>query len=433
MLKRHKAFRFRAYPATAQVAQAEGWSRSLGWLWNIALEQRLLAYARPKCERRYPTAVDQQKELTELRTELPWLTAVPRNVCDHLLAELDAAWQRCFAGLAKQPRFKKRGRDVVNLYEPHPNCWRLEGQGDRKRKDKVRSKRDACRKAGYLHFPKIDGTIRLVVHRQLEGKPKTCALVRDGDQWFAVITCEITVTDPKPRPGPVVAVDRGIVHFGATSDGTYIPNPRFGEAAQKQVARAQRKLARKRKGSSNYNKQRACAARKMRKARRQRHHHLHVESSRLAKSHGVVVLENLNVAGMIRGNCARSIADVGWSMFGHFCRYKLDWSGGHLAEERAAYSSQECRVCSHVDAKSRRSQRLFVCTKCGHTENADVNAAKVLLNRYLTRANRSGLPVEGSVPPEGSLRSRKAGGKVVLRKVRRSSGSSARPRPLGLG
>ena len=398
----HKTFRYRVYPTLEQIATADRWSDALRCLWNLANEQRLIGLARERSERRYVTVFDQSKDLTELRSELPWLAEVPRNVSMQLLHELDHAWQRCFQKLADAPRWKCKSVDVVNLCEPHPKQWRLVGSA--------------------LHFPKL-GKIRAVVHRSLEGKPKTCTLVRDGDQWFASILCEIERPDPAPRTGPTVAIDRGIINFAGTSDGELIPGPQYLKASLKQLARAQRKAARRKKGSENRKKADRKVMRKHRKVRRQRAHFLHKESARYAKSHGVVVLEDLNIAGMLRGNCARGIADAGWSMFERMLRYKQDWSGGSVKLERAAYSSQECDFCGHVDAASRRGE-VFCCTKCGHRDHADINAAKVMLHR----ASRSVLPVEG-VLLEGALRSRKA--KVRLRTVR--SLASAKLRPLGRG
>ena len=387
-----KAFRYRVYPTREQIATANRWSAALRFLWNLANAQRLLGLAKERSERRYVTAFDQSRDLTELRSELPWLADVPRNVAMQLLHELDKAWQRCFKKRADAPRWKRKGVDVVNLCEPHPKGWKLS--------------------EATLHFPKL-GKIRAVVHRPLEGTPKTCTLVRDGDQWFASISCEVTIPDPAPRTEPIVAIDRGILNFAATSDGDLIPGQRYLEASLKQLRRAQRTVSRRKKGSKNRKKADRRVMRKHCKIRRQRHHFAHEKSAEYTKSHGVIVLEDLNVAGMMRGNCARGIADAGWSMFEQMARYKQDWSGGSVKLVRAAYSSQECFACEHVDAKSRQGA-VFCCTKCGHTDHADINAAKVLLRR----ANRSVLPVEGELL-EGTLRSRKV--KVGLRVPRRSS------------
>ena len=394
-----KAFRYRVYPTPAQVARLAQWESALRFLWNLALKQRKLGYARPRDERRFPTAFDQINELTELRAALPWLAEVPRNVSAQLLVELDKAWQRCFAKLARAPHWKRRDRDVLSFCEPHPKTWRIEGS--------------------IIRFPKL-GDLRAIVHRPLEGKPKTCTLKRDGDQWFVSIVCEVEIADSVLRTEPVVAIDRGIANFGATSDGDLIPNPRHLVASLRRLAHAQRTVSRRKKGSKNRERAKLRVVRIHREVKRQREHHLHVLSTRLAKSHGVVVLEKLNVAGMVRSNLGRSISDAGWSRFAEFLRYKLKWSGGSLEEVYAPYSSQTCSKCGHVNALSRRGPD-FCCTSCGHRDHADFNAAKVLLQRYKTRANRSGLPVEGS-PMLGTLRNRK---RIGLRVPRRPSESSA--------
>lgn len=394
MLQR-KAFRIRVYPTPRQEAQLVAWEAALRWLWNLANEQRLMALGRARDHRRYYTAFDQINELTELRAQAPWLAAVPRNVCAQLLVELDKAWQRCFGRLGRTPRWKRRGKDFLGLTEPHPKVWRLDGSS--------------------LRFPKL-GSLRAVVHRPLAGIPKICTLRREGDQWFASILCEIAAPDPAPRAAPLVAIDRGITSLLADSDGNLTENPKFYERAMKRLARAQRVVSRRKKGSKNREKANLRVMRFHRKVRRQREHVLHELSTSYAKSHGTVVVEKLNVRGMIRGRLSRSIADAGWSRFAEMLRYKLAWSGGTLVEVPAAYSSQTCSSCGCVDALSRREER-FCCTGCGYVDHADLNAAKVLK----TRANRSGMPGDG-ILPEGTGRTRKV--KVSLRVPRRPSSQS---------
>ena len=243
-----KAFRYRVYPTDAQIARLGRWNDALRFLWNLALEQRKLGLARPRNERVYPTAFDQINELTELRAALPWLADVPRNVCAQLLTELDKAWQRCFAKLARAPRWKRRDRDALGFCESHSKAWRLDGSN--------------------IRFPKL-GTLRTAMHRQLEGKPKTCSLKRDGDQWFVSIVCELDIAEPARRTSPVVAIDRGIVNFGATSDGDFIANPHNLEASLKRLAHAQRTVSRRKKGSKNREKAKIRVARIHRTVRRQ--------------------------------------------------------------------------------------------------------------------------------------------------------------------
>lgn len=386
----HLSFVYRIYPTLAQETRLLAWSDALRFLWNLANEQRLIAYGRT--DRAYISSFDQTNDLTALRAELPWLADAPRNVCAQLVAELDKAWQSCFKKLAHSPRWKRKGSDELSLTEPHPKVWRLSGSS--------------------LHFPKL-GPMRIVLHRPLEGKPKTCTLKRDGDQWFAHIVCEIDRPQPGPRHAPVVAIDRGITHIIADSEGRLSGNPRFLDKSLHKLARAQRVMSRRKKGSKNRLKAKLRVAKIHRKIRRQRAHFQHVESARYAKSHGVVVVEKLNVQGMVRSNLARHINDAGWSGLTQKLRYKLEQSGGFLVEIPAHYSSQECHSCKHVDSKSRRGE-LFCCTACGHADHADLNAAKVLLRR----ANRSVLPVDG-IWPERPGGSRKDA--VKLRIPRRGS------------
>src|SRR5690242_21746151 len=114
-----KAFRYRIYPTREQEARLLRWEASQRWLWNLALEQRRMGLARPRDERIFPTAFDQINELTDLRAAAPWLADVPRNVSAQLLVELDKAWQRCFQRLARAPHWKRKGRDMLGLTEPH--------------------------------------------------------------------------------------------------------------------------------------------------------------------------------------------------------------------------------------------------------------------------------------------------------------------------
>jgi putative transposase len=395
----HKGFRFRIYPTEQQVARMARWEDALRWLWNLALEQRLMGLHRT--DKRYPTAFDQINELTELRKIATWLADVPRGVCAQLLVELDKAFQRCFKRLARLPRWKRKRRDSLNLCEPGAKMWRLDGSA--------------------IRFPKL-GKLRAVLHRPLQGIQKSCTLSRDGDQWFASIMCEVETSEVTPRTVPVIAIDRGITNLLADSDGQLVPNPKHLEHALGRLARAQRTVSRRKKGSKNRAKANNRVNRLHRKVRRQRDHVLQTLSHGYAKSHGTVVIEKLNVQGMVRNHClARHIAGSGWSRFAEMLRYKLAWSGGQLIEVPAAYSSQTCFECGTIDAKSRHGERFF-CTACGNVDHADINAAKVLK----ARANRSCQPVEAS--PLGSLRSGKV--KAKLRVPRRPP--SQKPSQMGV-
>lgn len=328
-----------------------------------------MAISRPRGEQPYPSAFSQGVELTELRRELPWLNDVPRHVLVQVLGDLHTAWRRCFDKISRRPRWKRK-TGTLSFTEFQHDRWHVRGNN--------------------LIFPKL-GPMKIVMSRPLEGKPKSCTLKRDGDQWFAFMVCEVETPIPVPRSEPKVGIDRGITNFLADSNGNLTDNPRFLENSRQRLARAQRKVSRKVKGSKNREKAKNKVMRIHRHVRRQRDHFIHVLSTSIAKNHGTVVLENLNIEGMILGSLSRSIGDAGWGKLAQYLKYKLSWTGGTYMEVPAQYTSQTCSSCSHVDKHSRKEEK-FCCTKCGFTLHADVNAAINILRR----ASRPVKPVEGS-------------------------------------
>lgn len=410
-----RSYRFRIYPTPEQMTQVSGWENALRWLWNTMHAER---EHKLEFECKLPTSFDQINDLTTLRKIYSWLAEVPRNVCAQVIVELDKAWQRGFSKLAKMPRFKRKVLgERAPLIEPHPKVFRVEGEGRR----------------ATVVFPKL-GAVRTVIHRPMEGTAKTCAIVRDGTQWFVAISCEIEIADPVASIKPTVAIDRGVVNLIADSDGRVVPGARPMEVLRESVTKAQRRVAAKTKGSKNQKKARVKVAQLQRKARLQREAILHVESKHYTKNHGVVIVEQLDIRNMTKSasgtieepgtNVAqkrglnRSILDAGWGKFVSMLRYKAEREGVRVIEVRAAYSSQTCAVCDVVDATSRRSQSEFECVACGHKANADLNAAKVLLNRGMHGGEVCGGDVIAR-PTKQKLR-------VVRRAIRADSGASAR-------
>lgn len=370
----HRGYRYRIYPTAEQEVRLLRWEGVLRFLWNLGLEQWKLWMSRQHGKRRYPSAFSQKRELTDLRAEHDWVADVPRHVCDEIFFNLEDAWKRCFRG-GWVPRWKRRG-EPVGLRE---STWKNFAIG-----------------VDHVAFPKL-GRIRAVIHRPLGGKQKALTITRDGDQWFASVLCEVEIPDPMPSQKPAVGLDRGVVNLLADSEGRLVENPKHLERMRARIARAQRVVARRKKGSKNREKAKARVARLHRTVRWQREHVLHVESTRYAKSHGVIVIEKLYVKAMTasaagtteepgrnvrqKAGLNRSILAAGWGRFALMLRYKVVPEGGEVREVVAAYSSQTCSRCGCVDAVSRVSQAVFRCTACGHEEHADTNAAKVILGR----------------------------------------------------
>lgn len=372
----HKTFKYPIHPSIGQLAKLAEWDSACRFLANLSLEQWKLGLARPKNERKYPSFAKSCQQLTELRKETPWLKEVPVHVSQSILRRVETSWQRCFDKVSKAPRWKRKGRDFMSFTESDPKKWALGS------------------KRSLLTFPKL-GNIRINVHRPLEGRPMSCTLKREGLKWYACIQCEL----PNPQPTTntsIVGLDRGIVLLVADSDGATVPNPEFLKKSLVQLRRVQRKASRKVRGSANQKKAYRRVAKVHRRVTRQRDHYLHQVSKHYAKSHGVIGVEKLQIDNMVKigRGLARSILDAGWGKLVSQMKYKAEWAGGKVVEVPAAYSSQECSECGCVDSASRATQALFSCTSCGHTENADLNAAKVIKKRTI----RSLLTGEGSAP-----------------------------------
>ena len=192
-----------------------------------------------------------------------------------------------------------------------------------------------------------------------------------------------------------IGIDLGIARFATISDGNILRPYNSYRKYEKKLAREQKKLSKKKKGSKNRLKQKHKIQRLHKRIADSRLDYLHKSTTWIAKSHGKVVLEDLKIANMTKsakGNLEnpgknvsaksglnKSILDQGWYEFKRQLEYKLNWLGGELVLVDPRYTSQKCHACGHVDKENRKNQAKFLCTSCGHEDNADNNAALNIL------------------------------------------------------
>lgn len=369
---------FRLYPTSKQANQMAQIAGACRFIYNLALEQRR-DWWRPG---RNFSFASQCRELTALRGDVDWLKAAPVHALQQALRDLDKAYRNWWAGRAAAPTPRKRGVNDSFRF-PDPESLMVERTG---------------KSSGRIKLPKL-GWLQLREHnlQKLPGDIRNVTVSRRAGQWFAAVQYERDVAEPIEALVPAVGIDRGVAVFAALSDGTNIAAANHAKKALKALHRAQQKLSRKKRGSANRRKAINRVARIHQRVANTRKDFLHKASTVIAKNHGMVVLEKLEVRNMVRSakgtvekpgrnvrqksGLNRSILDQGWGQFGVLLRYKLAERGGRLIEVPAQYTSQTCSECGAVDAKSRLSQALFVCTACGHSANADTNAAKEILRR----------------------------------------------------
>lgn len=383
----HRAFQYRLYPTAAQGARLSEWVGAVRFIYNLALEQRR-TYWRPG--RRF-NFVTQGREITDLRGEVEWLADAPRAPLDQALRDLDEAYRNWWGGRARAPTPRKLGPNDSMRF-PEPENFTV---------------RRTSRRWGVLKVPKL-GNVAIRLDRDHVGRVCSMTVSRRAGQWFAAIQCEVE-TDKPASAGAPVGIDRGVSVFAALSTGELIAPANVGRRAGKALARAQRSMARRVKGSNNRRRARLRVARLHQRVANARKDFLHKITTTIAKNHGVVVIEALKVQNMTRSAAGtvespgrnvrqkaglnRSILDQGWGQFRTLLAYKLEERGCRLIEVNPAYTSQTCSACGVIDADSRRDQR-FACRACGHEAHADTNASLNILRR-----GTAYLPVEGALSP----------------------------------
>lgn len=350
-----KAFRYRLYPNSSQQQALSVQFGHARFVFNWGLSTRKAFYKEHgKGLGFFPL----KRMLPVLKAEHPGLKDADSQALQAKIEDLDRAFRNFFEGRAKYPKLKKR-KDGQSIRYPQ-----------RFRFDKDR-----------IYLPKV-GWVKVVLHRPLEGVPKnvTVSKTKSG-KFFVSIQCEVRI-NPPVNTKPAVGVDLGLKDFAVLSTGEHIGHPKNLIKSGRRLARLQRCLSRKRKGSRNREKARYAVARLHEKIASQRADFLHKLSHRLAEEHGLIKMESLNITGMLKNHrLARSISDSGWNMFVRFCTYKAEWNGGQAGRVgRFLPSSKTCSSCGLVMADMGLSVRKWTCPQCGTLHDRDENAAKVILN-----------------------------------------------------
>src|ERR1700733_15362371 len=359
-MKIHKAYRYELKPTIAQrilLAKHAGCAR---FTFNWALQKRIDLYEN---EKKSTNAIEQHRLLNSLKsTDFPWMYEVSKCAAQEALRDLDRAFQNFFRGLKTGeqigfPSFKRKGdRD----------SFRLTGT------IKVQGKK--------VQLPRL-GTLTLKETTKPIEKILSATVAREADRWYVSLTVEEEIPDPVPVQGEVVGIDMGITCFAACSNGDKVYAPKPLENSLKRLKRASQKHSRKIKGSNNRKKSATKLARLHRKNRNIRKDFLHKETTKLAKTKSVIVLEHLDVKKMLTNRTlSRKISDAGWNEYRRILEYKTKWYGSKLIIAPQFYpSSKICSTCGEQVSDLPLSIRQWQCTGCNSVHDRDVNAAMNLL------------------------------------------------------
>jgi putative transposase len=357
------AYRCRAYPDAEQQAALIRTFGCVRVVWNRTLAER---HRRWHTDHTGMSYAQSDRALTAMKQDpdLAFLSAVSCVPLQQTLRHQHQAFTAFFARRARYPRFKSR----------------------RSRQSAHYTRSAFTMSAGILRLAKMTAPLRFVWSwpdadvTALD--PAMVIVSREPDgRWYVTFTLDTSDPEPLPETGHAVGVDLGVKDFAVTSGGARIANPRHLERRARALARYQRRMARCQPGSANRVKAKAKVACAHRKVRNARQDFLHRVSIRLVQENDVIVIEDLNVAGLVRNRrLARAISGCGWGEFRRQLAYKCQRYGRRLVViDRWYPSSKTCSACGHVLAELSLGTRHWTCPSCGARHDRDINAAKNIL------------------------------------------------------
>lgn len=337
--------------------------------WNWGLARRIDEY---KTTGKSSNAIEQHRQLNELKlTDLSWMYEVSKCAPQEALRDLDKAFRNFFEKRTKHPRFKSKRRGLGG--------FRLTGS--------------ITVEAGRIKLPRL-GWLRLKESGYLptDAKINSVTVKERAGRWFVSIQVEEDIVVPENQ-GAVIGLDLGLSSLVVGSDGSSLPPPKPLVRSLKRLRRLSRCHARKRKGSANRRKSARRLARLHYRVACRRTDYLHKATTRLARGKSVIVVESLNVSGMLQNrSLARSISDAGWSELLRQLGYKVTWYGSRLVEAGRFYpSTKTCSACGLVKDAMPLSERVYRCAGCGMEINRDLNAARNLEKLATASSVGSGL------------------------------------------
>jgi putative transposase len=364
--------RYRLLPTPAQEAVLRGHCAHARYVWNLAVEQHQ-HWRQGRASA--PGYLEQSRQLTEARAGYDWLRAGSQTVQQQALRDFARAMAAFYdpGNPAARPSWRKAGRN---------EGFRIVGRGSQW------EVRRLSRKIGHVRVPKA-GWVRFRWSRAVPADVKSYRVIMDrAGRWHIAFAA---IPPPVPAPGNcrAVGIDRGVVVAAALSTGDRLHVPGLTWREQARLRRLERKLARAKRGSARRGQVRLGIARLRAREADRRKDWAEQRSTEIARRFDLIKVEDLRIRNMTRSakgtvkdpgcnvrakaGLNRGILRSGWGLL---VRRLEEKAPGRVAKVNAAFTSQRCSACGHVDARSRESQARFVCTACGFACHADVNAAR---------------------------------------------------------
>ena len=365
--------KIRLYPDRAQERELEQTLETCRLVYNSLVNDRKFQYDTAQVS---VSRYTQQAYLPKWKKNHSELKAVYSQVLQDVVHRVELAFKAFF--------------DRVEKGET-PGFPRLKGEGQY---DSITFTQNDSFKVGdsTVRLAKI-GQVKAKLHRRPWGelsparllRIKTCTVCRINSKWFACL-CQEIEAERLPSSTQAIGIDVGLKTFAALSNGEFIENPRFFRKEEKALAKAQRKLAKQRRGSRERRKARKVVSRIHERIRNRRHDFCHQNARRIVNRFGIIAVEKLSVKNMLGNHClAKSISDAAWSQFRCILTSKAESAGREVLAVNPDFTSQDCSGCGYrPDGKEGRtkkklSDRWHLCPMCGLSVDRDTNAAVNIL------------------------------------------------------
>ncbi|OZH52767.1 transposase [Hydrocoleum sp. CS-953] len=353
-------YKYRIYPNHVQINKLNQLFGCCRFVWNQSLAYCNQLYADGI---KKPSYTDLTKQfITQAKKDLLWLKEVASTPLQQSLKDLDQAYKNFFNSCTKKPKGIKVKPPKFKSRKSRQTA-RFVGANYKIGKDKI-------------YLPKV-GRIKIFWSRPLPNQPSSVTIIKDSsNRYFASFVVE-TCAEHLPKINNSIGIDLGISTFAALSNGKKIFAPKPLKQNLKKLAKFQHKFNRTEKGSKRREKARLRVAKLYAKIKDIRTDFLHKLSTKLAKQYDEIVLEDLNVSGMVSNRkLSKAISDLGWRQFRTLTENKCEKYGREFRViDRWEPTSQKCSACGFPGGKKELNVREWTCLNCGAVHDRDINAA----------------------------------------------------------